>query len=169
MSPDGFAPIQRVRPAPWILRLIQPTAGANKVVCGSEIVGGIRNDRRPSIMTRTRFQCAHQAQLKGIAAVPFQHPDTAEISRVAGMRRRNHSGKSDRYGLMIGEPPLTLIEFRDRCAVKECETVQVYQRVRDFVFMPIDCADPVHRPDFKTSLLPPGTAALHEAASGLVC
>jgi hypothetical protein len=42
---------------------------------------------------------------------------------------------------VIGEPPLTLIEFRDRCAVKERETVQVCQRVRDFVFMPIDCAD----------------------------
>ena len=64
------------------MRLVEPIAGPDKVVGGGEIVGGIRNDATPSIVPRTRFQRAHQAQLKGVAAVFSQHADPAKISGV---------------------------------------------------------------------------------------
>src|SRR4029077_15887267 len=43
-SSNGFTPIQRIGPGPWILRPVEPIAGPDKVVGGGEIVGGIRND-----------------------------------------------------------------------------------------------------------------------------
>src|SRR5258708_39414363 len=95
---------------PWMLGLIQPIAGPDKVVRGGEVVGSIRNDTTPSIVARTRFQSAHQAQLQSVAAVLFQHADTAEISRVVGVRGRNDAGKADRHCLMKSEPPMPLIE-----------------------------------------------------------
>src|SRR6202022_4588319 len=91
-SSNGFTPIQRTGPGPWILRLVEPIATPDKVVGGGEIVGGIRNDATPSIVSRTRFQRAHQAQLKGVAAVLFQHADTAEISGVVWGGGRNAPG-----------------------------------------------------------------------------
>ena len=89
VSPDRLAPIQRVRPRPWILRPVQPIAGPNEVVGGGKIVRCIRHDAAPSIAPCARFQRAHQPQLQSVAAMPSQHADPAEISRVEGARRRH--------------------------------------------------------------------------------
>jgi len=128
------------------LRLVEPIATTDKVVGGGEIVGGIRNDATPSIVSRTRFQRAHQAQLKGVAAVLFQHADTAEISGVVCAGGRNDAGEADRHCLVKSEPPMPLIEFRNGSAVKECQAVKVCERIRDFFIMAVNLADPVHRP-----------------------
>lgn len=150
VSPDTLAPVQRVGPGPWILWLVQPIAGPNKVIGGGKIVRGVRNDAAPSIVTPARFQRTHQAQLKGIAAMSFQHADTAEIPRVEGARRRHDSGKGDRYGLVKREPPMPAIEFRNGRAVKECQAVKISERIGDFVVMSVDLANPVHRLDLET-------------------
>jgi hypothetical protein len=132
-----------------MLRLIQPIAGPDKVVGGGEVVGGIRNDATPSIVARTRFQSAHQAQLQSVAAVLFQHADTAKISCVVVVRGRNDAGKADRHCLVKGEPPMSLIECRNGSAVKECQAVKVSEGICDFFVMTVDFAYPVHRPDFQ--------------------
>src|ERR1700687_4495789 len=150
ISPDRLTPVQRVGSGPWILRLVQPIAGPDKVVGGGKIVRGIRNDAAPSIMTPARFQRAHQAQLKGVAAMSLQHADTAEIPRIEGPRRLHDSGKGDRYGLVKREPPMGAIELRNGSAVKEGQPVRVGKRIDDLVVMPIDLANPVHRPDLKS-------------------
>ena len=41
---------------------------------------------------------------------------------------------------------MTPIEFRDGSAVKECQAVQVSERIRDFIVMPVDLANPIHLP-----------------------
>ena len=83
---------------------------------------------------------------KALPAMTFQNPDTAEISRVESTRRGHQSGKGDRYRLMIYEPPVAPIEFRNGGTAKECQAMQVGERIRDFVVMPVDLANPVHRP-----------------------
>jgi hypothetical protein len=132
-----------------MLRLIQPIAGPDKVVGGGEVVGGVRNDATPSLVSRARFQSAHQAQLQSVAAVFFQYADTAEISRVVGVRGRNDAGKADRHCLVKGEPPMSLFEFRNGSAVKECQAVKVCEGIRDFFVMAVDLAYPVRRPDLQ--------------------
>jgi hypothetical protein len=83
-----------------------------------------------------RFQRAHQAQLEPVSAVFFQYADTAEISRIVGVRRGYEAGKGHRYSLVIRQPPMPPIEFRNGRAVKKCQAVKICQRVRDFVVMP---------------------------------
>jgi len=39
------------------------------------------------------------------------------------------------------------IEFRNGSAIKECQAMEVSERICDFVIMSIDLASPVHRPD----------------------
>jgi hypothetical protein len=84
--PNGFSPVQRGRPGPWRLRLVQPIAGADEVVRRGEIAGGVRNHPVPSIVSSARFHRPHQAQLKRVAAVFSQHANPAEISGTAGAR-----------------------------------------------------------------------------------
>lgn len=141
---DRFAPIQRIRITPRISWLVKPIAGTDKVVGRGEIVGCIRDHRTPSIVPRTPFQCAHKAQLKRVAAVPFQYADPTEISCIVSARRWNQAGKGDRDGLVESEPPMSLIEFRNGSTIEECQTVKVCQHIRHFVVMPVDFAYPVH-------------------------
>src|SRR5882724_11986218 len=86
-TPDGFAPIQRVWPGPRTWRLVQSIAGTDKIVGGSKVVGGIRHHGVPTDLPGTRFQRTHQAQSKATAAMPFEHADAAEISRVMDIFR----------------------------------------------------------------------------------
>ncbi len=120
-----------------------------KLLAEAEIVGGIRDDAVPPIVPRTRFQRAHQAQLKPIPVVLLQHADTGKISRIACARRRNDSGKGDRHPFAIRQPPMSPIEIRNGSAVKECQAMEVGERICDFVVMAIDLAYPVHRPDLQ--------------------
>jgi hypothetical protein len=43
------------------------------------------------------------------------------------------------------EPPVPLIEIRDRCRVNESELMKLDQCVRDLVIAPIDGANLVHK------------------------
>jgi hypothetical protein len=63
ISLDRFAPIQRLRPRPRILRLVQPITGPDEVVGGGKIVGGVRNNTAPSIVSRPPFQRTHEPHL----------------------------------------------------------------------------------------------------------
>jgi len=69
--------------------------------------------------------------------VLFQHADAGEIAGIVGMCRWNDAGEADRHGLMQGEPPITLIEFRNWSAIKECKPMKVCQRIRGFVVLPV--------------------------------
>jgi hypothetical protein len=114
LSPDEFAPIQRVRPGPRSLRLVQPIASADKVVRGGKIVGGVRNHRAPSMEPRTRFQRARQTQLKPIAPAAIQnrvgggnprgggrvfasHDADQDIKRSSGMASRERADFCERF------------------------------------------------------------------------
>ena len=44
---------------------------------------------------------------------------------------------------------MAMIEFRNGSAVKECQLVEVSERIHDFVVVAIDLAYPVHRPDLQ--------------------
>jgi hypothetical protein len=128
------------------LRLVQPITGADKVIRGGKIVRGVRDYGTPSILARTRFQRTHQAQLKSVSTVFFQYSNTAEIPCVASVRRGDDSGEGHRYGLAIRQPPVPPIEFRNGRAIKERQAVNICQRVRDFVVIPIDLANSIHLP-----------------------
>ncbi len=41
---------------------------------------------------------------------------------------------------------MPVIEFRNGSPVEECQSVKVGERVRDFVVMPVNLANPVHGP-----------------------
>ena len=58
-----------------------------------------------------------------------------------------HAGKGNRDGLVKREPPMPLVEFRNRSVVEECQPVKVRHHVRDFIVMSVDLTDPVHRPN----------------------
>jgi hypothetical protein len=94
----------------------------------------------------TRFQRAHQAQLETITAILLQYANTAEISRVVSVRRGNDAGEGYRHHLVIRQPPMPAIEFRNGCAVKERQAVKICQCIGDFVVMPVDLANPLHLP-----------------------
>ena len=144
VSADRLAPVQRIRPGPRILRLVKPIAGPDEVVGGDGIVGGIGHDATPSIVSRARFQRPHQPQLQGVAAVPFQHTDPAEIPSVERACRRHQSG-NDGGGLVKGEPPMAVIKLRNGRAVKKCQAVKVGKGIGDIVVVCVDLTNPVHR------------------------
>jgi len=81
--------------------LVQPIAGADKVVGGGKIVGGIRNHGAPSIVPRTRLERAHQAQLKAASWYFRSTSDATEIPRIVDMCRRNDTGEGHRDRLAI--------------------------------------------------------------------
>jgi len=91
---------------PWILRLIQPIAGPDKVVGGNEIAGGIRNDATPSIASRTRFQRAHQAQLKACPQCFSIRRHGQKYPALYAREERNDAGKADRHCRVKSEPPM---------------------------------------------------------------
>ena len=66
----------------------------------------------------------HHAQLQALATMLSQHADTDKISGIVGMRRWNHTGKSIGSALAESQPPMALIEFRHRRAIKECKPVE---------------------------------------------
>src|SRR5450756_2440804 len=148
-----FTPIQRIRPGPRILWLVQPIACTDEVVGGGQVVRRIGNDAAPSIAPRTQFHCPHQAQLKPVPAVLFQHTDTAEISGVERARRRNDTGKGYRYFSVIRQPPIPPVEFRNGSSVKERETMKVCKRVGDLVVVAVHLTNPVHQRTSKKCLL----------------
>src|SRR5260370_32372583 len=96
-------------------------------------------------LCRARDSSAHQAQLKSIPGMLFQHTDAGEVSRIVCACRRNDSGKGNRHPFEIREPPMSPIEFRNRSAIKECQAMEVSERLCDFVVMRIDLAYPVQR------------------------
>src|SRR5215813_9658760 len=59
----AFAPIERVRPRPRALRLIQQVACPDEIVRRDNIVGGIRDDRTPAVSPHLRLHCSHESQL----------------------------------------------------------------------------------------------------------
>jgi len=67
-------------------------------------------------MSRPGLQRAHQAQLKPIPGMLFQHTDAGEVSRIVCACRRNDSGKGNRHPFEIREPPMPPIEFRNGSA-----------------------------------------------------
>ena len=89
-------PVQRIGPTPWVLWLVKPIAGPDKVVGGDRVVGGIGHNAAPTLATRSTFRRSRQPQLQGMSPVSVHYANTAEIARVESTRRRNHPGESDR-------------------------------------------------------------------------
>ena len=88
----------------------------------------------------------------------LQDSNPAEISSVRRMQGGNHACKGDRQGLVVCKPPVPLIELRNRRAIKECKSVKVRKRIGNFVILPVNFANAVHRPDlqvlvFQTTLI----------------
>jgi hypothetical protein len=128
-------------------RLIKAITGPNEIVCGGDVVGRVRNDATPTIATGARLRCPHQPELQRASPVSIDHADSAEISRVFHVRRRDQSGKGDRYALAERQPPMPPIERRYRCAAKECKTMKFGEHVDDVVILRVNFAYPVHRPN----------------------
>ena len=80
--------------------------------------------------------------LKPASAMLLQHADTADVTGVAGMRRRHDTGKGNRYRFAIRQPPVAPVEWRNRRAAEERQTVQVRQGVGDVLVLRVDLADP---------------------------
>src|SRR5882724_304319 len=100
-------------------------------------------------MPRPRFQCAHQAQLKGVAAVLPQHAHAAKIARVDSVCGRHDTGEGHGEILAVRKPPMPLVEFRDGSTAKKRQAMKVCARVWDLVVMAVGLANPVHRPDLE--------------------
>jgi hypothetical protein len=127
-------------------RLVKPIAGPNEIVRGSDIVGRVRNDGTPTIAASARLRCPHQPELQRASPVSIDHADPAEISRVFHVRRRDQSGKGDRYALTERQPPMPPIEWRHWCAAKERKTMKIGENVGNVVILCVNLAYPVHRP-----------------------
>jgi hypothetical protein len=98
-------------------------------------------------VTRPVFRRPQQAQLQSMAAVTSNHPDAAEIARVVGARRWDHSGEGDCQFVMMRKPPMSLSEFGNGRTFKERQSMKVGERVSNLVVVRIDFAYPVHRPN----------------------
>jgi hypothetical protein len=132
------------QPRPWILRLIQAVASADKIVRRGDIIGGVRDQAAPSVVASPKFHRAHHAQLQTMAAVSPRHADARKIAGTMGARGWNETCKANRRGLAKSEPPITLIEFWNRGAIKECKPVKVCHNIRGFVVPPVNLANSVH-------------------------
>src|SRR5947207_6993647 len=147
LTPEGFMPVQRIGPPPWIFWPVEPVAGPDEVVGGDEIVGGIGHDATPTLASRPPLHRSDQAQLQPVAAVISYHANAAEITRMVGMRRWHQPGESDRQPAIICKPPMAVVEFRNGRTFKKCQAVEVGERIGNFVVIAIDLAYPVHRFD----------------------
>jgi hypothetical protein len=125
---------------------MQTVARANKIVCLGDVIGGVRDQAVPTVVASTAFRRAHRAQLQTMATVPPQHADARKIAGIMGARGWNDTRKADRCRLAKREPPMTSIEFRNRGAIKERKPVKVRQNIRGPVVLPVNLANPVHRP-----------------------
>ena len=76
---DDLPPIKRVWPGPGVLCFKQPVPGADKIVGWQQIVGGIGDDRTPSVQASPRLQGPHQSQLKSVSPMFAQHPNPTKI------------------------------------------------------------------------------------------
>ena len=135
---DRLPPIERVGPGPGMLRLIETVPGTNKIVRRDNVVCRVRDHAAPSVSTRASLYRTHHAQLQAMAAVPSQHTDTRKIAGIVGARRRNHARKTNRDSPVQGQPPIALIEFRNRRAIKECKPMKLSQRIQDFLILLIE-------------------------------
>ena len=95
-SYDRLSPVQRVRPRPGMLRPVQAVARANKIVCGGDVIGCVRNHPTPTIAADPGFHGAHQTQLQAAPTMLSQHGHTVKIPGIVGVCRWNDAGKSDR-------------------------------------------------------------------------
>ena len=62
---------------------------------------------------------------------------------------------------------MPLIEIRNGCAIEECKPMEISKRIRDFIIMPVNLANSIHRRPLKpdsSALLrcQPSTAWLNE-------
>src|SRR5207302_3033736 len=130
---EGFAPIQCIGPTPWILRLVKPIASLDEVVGRDQVVGGIRHNAAPTILASLVFHRSRQPQLQSVSPVSVHDANAAEIACVVSTRRRNHPGESDRQPVMIYNPPMALVEFRNGRGFKECQPMEVSECIGHFV------------------------------------
>ena len=142
--PQGFEPIERVWPGPGTVRPVKPVTGPDEIVSRSDIVGCIRNNRRPTTIARPRLERPHQAELQGLAPMLTQHADAAEIAGVRDMRRRRKPGECNGQAVAKCEPPMPEFEFRNWRALEECQAMEVAKRIRDIFIECIYLPYPVH-------------------------
>src|SRR5579872_1798660 len=95
----------------------------------------------PADAASPQFRSPHETQLQAVAPMWLDDADAAKITGVSDMRRGHHPGKSDRNGLMTGEPPVPPGEGGNRGAAKEGHAVQFGEDVHGVLILTVDLAD----------------------------
>src|SRR5579859_845976 len=144
---DGFSPVQRVRPAPGISRLIEPVARFDEVIGRDDIVRRVRNDRAPPARAGPGLGRPHQAELQRPPPMLAQHANPAEIAGAFGVRGWDQTSEGDRVAPVKHKPPISEIESGKGCAPKECETMKVGENIRNLVILPVYGPYLIHRAD----------------------
>lgn len=74
-----------------------------------------------------------------------QHANATKVARIEDMSGRHDAGEGYRFGSLESEPPVPLIEFRNRSSVEECELMKFCERVRDIVIIAVNLANSIIR------------------------